>query len=107
MRENYSDERRKKIGELNKNKTFSPLTIKKMSLNMLERLKDPNGLKAAISKANSKPVQLKDLKNNVINEFLGVRALAKYLGCYHKTVNKAIYNKTPLKKLYLVRYKIN
>jgi hypothetical protein len=65
-----------------------------MSLASINRYNiDPN-IRNIISSANSKPVILLDIEGNILNDFKGVRALAKYLGCCHKTINKAIHNKT-------------
>ena len=66
--------------------------------------KNDPGQKERISKLNSKPVVLLDDKLNVIKEFKGVRSLSKYLGCCHKTVNKAI-KKEKILKGYYIRYK--
>ena len=104
MKSSYSLERKNKIGELNKGKTLPEDIRFKMSISAQERYKNDPGLRERISKLNSKPVILKDSKLNVIKEFPGVRSLSKYLGCCHKTVNKAI-KKEKLLKGYQIKYK--
>ena len=103
-KQNYSIERKNLIGDLNKNKVIPSDVRFQMSISAQERYKNDPGKKERISKLNSKPVVLLDDKLNVIKEFTGVRSLSKYLGCCHKTVNKAIKKETFLKGFY-IRYK--
>lgn len=68
------------------------------------RYKKEPSLLERMAKLNSKPVNLKDKEHKSLQKFPGVRALAKYLKCSHKTVNKAIRNKSILKGKYKIHY---
>ncbi len=101
---NYSEARKEFIRNLNLNKSPSYDILKKMQESAILRYKRDPSLLERMAKLNSKPVTLLDLNNNIIQNFKGVRALAKYLKCCHKTVNKAIHNNTILKNIYRVKY---
>ena len=88
----------------NANNPISDQTRFRMSSFFFKKFKTDPNIRDIISLTNSKPVKLLDDKKNYLRSFKGVRALSKYLGCCHKTVNKAIKNKTQLKNLYYVEY---
>lgn len=98
------EERKNHIRQLNKGKVLPDNVRLNLSIAAQERYKNDPGQRERISKLNSKPVVLLDEKLNRIKEFPGVRSLSKYLGCCHKTVNKAIKKETFLKGYY-IRYK--
>jgi hypothetical protein len=82
------------LANFNANNSKSDTTKFKMSLASINRYKTDLNIRDIISKTNSKPVILLDIEGNILKNFKGVRALAKYLGCCHKTINKTIHNKT-------------
>jgi group I intron endonuclease len=92
----YTDETKKKMSEANynANNPISDQTRFRMSSFFFKKFKTDPNIRDIISLTNSKPVKLLDDKKNYLRSFKGVRALSKYLGCCHKTVNKAIKNKT-------------
>lgn len=58
-----------------------------------------------LSALASKPVALYDIySGQLLMSFPGIRALAKYLGCCNKTINKALKNNTSIKNKYIVKY---
>lgn len=87
MRDIYSDERRNRVALLNKNKSLSDSVkalIKEKALNRSEEVKNKYRL------ASSKPVTLYNIDGSIYMKFGGIRLMAKYFECDHKTINKYI-----------------
>lgn len=98
MKTNYSEERRKAIGSLNKGKTFSPDTIKLMKESALNRIKPIYSEKAIQNmKKNSKAILVYNMDYTVYGEFPSITEASKSLGCSQKTITRAL--KTPKKIL--------
>jgi group I intron endonuclease len=95
IKANYSEARKLKIGNLNKNKKLSDITKIKLSEKALIRYLEENlKNKLSISINNSKPVIFYNLDGSLHSRFSGVRVMAKAFNCCHKTINKAIkFNK--------------
>jgi group I intron endonuclease len=89
MKSNYSEERRKAIGSLNKGKSLSPNTIELMRQAALTQ---PNYSAEAIKnmKKRSKPILVYNLDYTVYGEFPSIVDAAKSLGCAQKTIIRAL-----------------
>ena len=105
MKENYSEERKIRIGNLNKNKIYTYIERFILSKAAYERyLTQPNLRKILAAKA-SKPVilYLKDEKT-IHSKYSSVRNMAKVFNCCHKTINKSIKNHTLFKNIGYIKY---
>jgi group I intron endonuclease len=91
MKSNYSEERRKSIGMVNKGKSLSPNTIELMRQAALNRTK-PNYSAEAIKnmKKRSKPILVYNLDYTVYGEFSSIVEAAKTLNCDQKTIIRAL-----------------
>jgi group I intron endonuclease len=91
IKNSYSEERREKIGILNKGKNLSSNTIEKMREKALTR-QNPNYSEQAIlnMKKDSKAVILYNLDNTVYGEFSNIVEAAKSVGCGEKTIRRAL-----------------
>jgi group I intron endonuclease len=98
MKANYSEARRKQIGELNRGKSLSPETIEAIRESALTREK-PNYTEQGIlnMKKNSKSIIVKELNNTVYGEFSSIVETAKALNCSTKTIQRTL--KSPSKLL--------
>jgi group I intron endonuclease len=100
MKQIYSDERRKRIGLLNKDKLL-PDSVK--SLMREAALNRSDEVKQKYRLASSKPVTLYNNDGTVYTKFEGIRVMAKHFGCDHKTINKFINSDKLFKKQWYVR----
>lgn len=98
MKANYSEARRKQIGELNRGKSLSPETIEAIRKSALTR-ENPNYTEQGIlnMKKNSKSIIVKELNNTVYGEFSSIVETAKALNCSTKTIQRTL--KSPSKLL--------
>ncbi len=108
MKSVYSDERRERIGNLNKNKEFSPLTIERMKLSALTRDKvnySPEGIKNL--KKASKPIIVYNIENNTVyGEYSSIVEGAVNLNCSERTISRALKTeKKVLLKRWIVKFK--
>ena len=100
MKELYSDERRKQIGLLNKDKSLSDSVkylMREAALNRSDEVKQKYRL------ASSKPVTLYNEDGTVYMNFEGIRVMAKHFGCDHKTIKKFINSDKLFKKQWYVK----
>ena len=100
MRDIYSDERRRQIGLLNKDKSLPDSVktkLREKALNRTEEVKNKYRL------ASSKPVTVYNQDGTVYMKFSGIRVMAKYFGCDHKTINKVINTDKLFKKQWYVK----
>jgi group I intron endonuclease len=91
MKSNYSEERRKAIGSLNKGKSLSPNTIELMrqaALNRTKPLYSAEGFKNM--QKRSKPILVYNLDYTVYGEFTSIVEAASSIGCYKKTIIRAL-----------------
>ncbi len=107
MKANYSEQRRRQIGDLNKGKSFSPETIESMRQAALNR-KDINYTEQGIfnMKKNSKSIIVKETNNVVYGQFNSIVETAEALNCSIKTIQRTL--KSPSKLLkgrWIVDYK--
>jgi hypothetical protein len=105
MSENYSEERKLKIGNLNKNKIYTELERLNIKKAILDRYKTQPEFKVKISQALSKPVILYKEDGNIHSEYTGIRQMAKAFNCCHKTINKHIANNKIFKNIGYIKYK--
>lgn len=115
MKTNYSEERRLAIGNLNKGKRFSPSTIEAMRQSALNRIRpiysEVSGTATDLHstavvgtreslqnmKKKSKAILVYNMDYTVYGEFPSITEASKSLGCYQKTIYRAL--QTPKKIL--------
>ena len=89
MREIFSDERRERIGSLNRGKKLSPETIEKMRVKALNRppMSDETKLKCI---THTRPLILYNLDGTVYGEYPTIIEAAKAINCGEKTIRRAL-----------------
>jgi group I intron endonuclease len=107
MKNKFSIEPCEFITNLNKDKNFSPETIKRMKEKAFIRGKINLSPEALLNmKKNSKPIILYNLNNTVFGEYPSITESAKYINCNPKTVLRTLKTeKKILKRRFIVRYK--
>jgi group I intron endonuclease len=106
MKNNYSEERRATIGNLNKGKSLSFNTIeliKEAALNRTKPIYSEESIKNR--KKKSKAILVYNMDYTVYGEFPSIVEAAKSLGCDPKTIIRAL--KTPkqiLRRRWIVKY---
>jgi hypothetical protein len=91
MKANYSEERRITIGNLNRDKSFSPDTIENMRQVALNRMKPILSTEANLNlKKSSKAIFVYNFDYTVYGEFPSITKAAKTLGCGKKTIRRAL-----------------
>lgn len=110
MKANYSEARKLKIKNLNKNvrsidltKKLSEDTKNLMRQSALLRYID-DSIKNKISKSLSKPVILKNLDGTIHSKYTGIRVMARAFKCCNKTINKAIANNKIFKGIGYIKH---
>ncbi len=107
MKANYSQERRNRIGLLNKDKNLSESTIEKMINKALfrpSRIYSLEGL--ANMKKNSKPIILYNKDGTVYGEYSSIVEASNSLNCSVKTISRALNsNSKILKRTWYIKYK--
>jgi len=117
MKKNYSEERKIRIGLLNKKSSthvpgtwFAKYLSEKsiLSIAALERYVTQPNLRKILAEKASKPVILY-LKDNITihSKYSSIRNMAKAFSCCHKTINKAIKNNTVFKEIGYIKYMDN
>jgi hypothetical protein len=104
---NYSDERRERIGSLNKGKSLSEETIEKIRQAALNKPKVEYSEEALSNmKKKSKPIILYNLDRTVFGEYPSIVEAAKSVICDQKTIIRALKSESKiLKRRYIVEYK--
>ena len=97
MREIYSDERRNKIGSLNKGKKLSPVTLDKMREKALNKAPMSNETKLKCI-SHTRPVILYNLNGTVYGQFFTIIEAAKAINCNEKTIRRALTTEKKLVK---------
>ena len=87
MKANYSDERRKAIGNLNKKFEGNILELRRISLNRLKP-----GVTLAKEKIKSQGIIVYNFDYTVYGLFSSIVNAAKSLGCMEKTIRRALKN---------------
>ena len=103
MIDNYSDERREKIGNLNRGRKFSTETIERMREKAL--LRPPMSKETKIKCiSNSKPVTLLNLDRTVYGKYPSILDASKAINCNEKTVRRALLtDKKLVKRQWIVK----
>jgi group I intron endonuclease len=106
MKNNYSLERRERIGNLNKNKNLSESTIEKIRNKALTREKIIYSDEALLNmKKNSKPIILYNLDYTTFGKYPSIVEAAKNVNCSEKTIRRALSSKSKmLKRRFIVKY---
>lgn len=107
MKNNYTIERRERIGNLNKNKVLSQETIQEIKNKALTKEKINYSNEALVNmKKNSKPVVIYNLGYTVFGQYSSIVEAAKNTNCGDKTIRRALNSKSKmLKKRFIVKYK--
>lgn len=103
MKELYSEERRERIGNLNRGKKFSSETIEKMRQSALNRLPmtDETKLKCIV---NTRSVILYNLDDTVYGLYSTIKEAADAINCNEKTIRRALNTEKKLvKKQWIVK----
>lgn len=97
MKDIYSDERRERIGNLNKGKTLSPETIEKIREKALNRppMSDETKIKCI---AHTRPVVLYNLNGTVYGKYSTIIEAAKAINCGERTIRRALKTEKKLVK---------
>lgn len=85
----YSEERRKRIGNLNRGKKLSPETIEKLKEKALNRPPMPDEIKKNCI-SNTRPIILYNLNDTVYGEYPTIIDAAKSINCNEKTIRRAL-----------------
>lgn len=102
LKENYSQERKNAIGNLNWGVKFS--AERRQLLSKIATLRNSNlDLRAKLSKLASKPVTLYNLDNSIHSTYPGIRVMAKAFNCCSKTINQAIKNQTVFRNIGIIK----
>ncbi len=104
MRMNYSEERKMRIGDLNRNKSLSNETKNLMSLKMKKRYLESD-YKEFLSKRFSKPLILYNKDGTIHSEYNSIRELSKEFKSCTKTINKAIKYNSMFKNIGYIKFK--
>jgi group I intron endonuclease len=106
MKAEYSQERRERIGNLNRGKPLSKDTIEKIRSKALTQDKVIYSDEAILNmKKNSKPVIIYNLDKTVYSEFSSIVEAAKSINCSEKTIRRALKtDKKILKRRWIVEY---
>ena len=106
MKNNYSLERRERIGNLNKNKNLSESTIEKIRAKALTREKIIYSNEALLNmKKNSKPIILYNLDYTTFGEYSSIVEAARNINCSEKTIRRALSSKSKmLKRRFIIKY---
>ena len=103
MTEGYSEERKSKIGNMNRNRYYSPEERYKQKRSAIKKYAEQPTQKKRISEAQSKGVILYKFDGSIHSQYYGIRKMSKAFNCCHKTINKCIKNNTIFKGIGLVK----
>lgn len=89
LKDVYSEQRRKRIGNLNKGKKLLPETIEKLQKAAFNRtaMSDETRNKCI---TNTRPVVLYNLNRTVFGKFPNILEAAKSINCHEKTIRRAL-----------------
>jgi group I intron endonuclease len=101
MIQNYSKERRTRVGEINKGKTLSEETRNLMREAALQRksMSIESRLKCAV---NGRPITITNLDGTNLQNFSSIVEAAKVIECSEKTIRRALESNGIIKRKYLV-----
>jgi len=91
MKSNYSQERRNKIGGLNKGKSFYKETIERIRQSALKRIKPIYSKEAILNmKKRSKPLLVLNLDGTIFGKYPSLTEATKFLYCSMKTIYRTL-----------------
>lgn len=101
MRNNYSLERRQRVGNINKGKTLSEDTRKLMSkaAGFRKPMSKESRIKCAV---NMRPVTISNLDGSNPIHFVSIKEASVGISCHQKTIRRALNGNGVLKKNYIV-----
>lgn len=103
MKDFYSEERRERIGSLNKGKKLLPETIEKIREKALNRPPMSDEIKKKCIK-HTRPVVLYNLNDTVYGEYPTILDAAKSINCNEKTIRRALKtDKKLVKRQWIVK----
>jgi group I intron endonuclease len=97
MKDIYTNERRERIGNLNKGKKLSKETIEKMREKALKRFPMSDEIKQKYIK-NTRSVILYNLNKTIYGEYSTILDAAKAINCNEKTIRRALKTEKKLVK---------
>ena len=97
MTDFYSNERRERIGNLNRGKKLLPETIEKLREKALSRLPMSEDTKQKCI-AHTRPVVISNLNGTVYGEYSTILDAAKAINCNEKTIRRALTTEKGLVK---------
>src|SRR5712664_494845 len=97
MKDNYSDERREKIVNLNRVKTLSPEIIEKIIQKALLRPTMSDEIKIKCI-TNTRPVILYNLNGTIYGKYSTIKDAANAINCNEKTIRRALQTEKKLVK---------
>ena len=101
-RENYSEERRQQVANINKGKTLSEETrelIRKSAL-LRKSMSSETRMKCAV---NVQPVTIINLDGTNIMNFVSIKEASIAISCNEKTIRRALNGNGIVKKNYIVK----
>jgi group I intron endonuclease len=97
MRNSFTDERRKFIGDLNRGKSLSPEVIAKLKQAALNR--EPMSVETRLKCiSNNKPVILLNKNDTIFGRFFSIKDAANAISCNEKTIRRALKTDSKLVK---------
>ena len=103
MRDNYSDARRNRIGNLNKGKSISETTRELLRIAALKRPPMSQETKDKCKK-NRRPITVTRVDDNtLVGNFEDIVSAAKHISCNEKTIRRALKTNGIIKKMYIVK----
>jgi len=104
MKENYSQERRNFIGNLNRNKSLSEEVREKLRIAAYNRLKMPLSVREKCGLSNNKPIIAYNVEDNTYRKESSMIKFALFLNICPKTVKRAILSGKLLKKKWIIKF---
>lgn len=103
MKDVYSDERRERIGNLNKGKKLSEETIEKIRKAALNRAPMPLEIRKKCA-VNTRPLIIYNLNGTIYGKYPTIKEVANVLYCNEKTIRRALKTEKKLiKKQWIVK----
>lgn len=107
MRLGYSEERRRRIGDLNLNKKLSIETRALISEKMKMRHKAGEVNLDSFKQSGSKPTSVFDLHGNLLCQYRSAKEVLKHYPVDYRTIRRHLKNGEPIKKLgIIVKYNL-
>lgn len=102
MKLNYSEERQRRIGNLNLNKQLSQETRKLLSDSMTLRHKSGEILLDSLKQTRSKPTSVYDLNGELLKQYKSAKEIQKDYSVDYRTIRRHLKNGKPINKLRII-----